>query len=81
VQRADSTRALVVCTHGLEIEAREDVAIEHEERAGNVLLEVLDRAGVPSGVSSITVAQLSPKRLPSPKYEVIASREIARRAR
>ena len=45
VQRPMPPFSLMVLTHRAQIEARENVAVEHEERAGDVLLDVLERAG------------------------------------
>ncbi len=54
VQAGDTTLGSVSSQHGTQVEARQHVAVEHEERTGDELLDVLERAAVPSGVSSIT---------------------------
>ena len=45
VQYAEAAFFLVVGDHGAQVEAREHVAVHHEERPGNVLFYVLNGAG------------------------------------
>ena len=49
MQARQAALGLVVRAHGAQVEARENVAVEHEERARDVLLDVLEGAGGTEG--------------------------------